>query len=99
MPWLTTAMRQERCCAPPSRALRWPEPTSSLRQIQGTAHKAGNPDTFTDFSTSTTPMEKNMLYKQVDTAVIDGESLPWVPLVPYADNILLKYFKLDPIRG
>jgi 2,4'-dihydroxyacetophenone dioxygenase len=44
-------------------------------------------------------METNMLYKQVDTAVIDGESLPWVPLVPYADNILLKYFKLDPIRG
>ncbi|MCY1273435.1 hypothetical protein D9M68_250890 [compost metagenome] len=40
-----------------------------------------------------------MLYKQVDTAVIDGESLPWVPLVPYADNILLKYYKLDPIRG
>ena len=40
-----------------------------------------------------------MLYKQIDTAVIDGESLPWVPLTPYTDKILLKYFKLDPIRG
>jgi hypothetical protein len=40
-----------------------------------------------------------MLYHEVDTAVIDGESLPWVPFTPYADNVLLKYFKLDPIRG
>ena len=40
-----------------------------------------------------------MLYETVDTAVIDGESLPWVPFTPYADNVLLKYFKLDPIRG
>ena len=40
-----------------------------------------------------------MLYEQIDTAVIDGESLPWVPLTPYTDKILLKYFKLDPIRG
>ncbi|MCY1180119.1 hypothetical protein D9M73_205480 [compost metagenome] len=28
-----------------------------------------------------------------------GESLPWVPFTPFADNVLLKYFKLDPIRG
>ena len=40
-----------------------------------------------------------MLYEQVDTAVIDGESLPWVPFTPFAENVLLKYFKLDPIRG
>jgi hypothetical protein len=40
-----------------------------------------------------------MLYKDIDTAVIDGESLPWVPFTPFADNVLLKYFKLDPIRG
>ena len=40
-----------------------------------------------------------MLYQHVDTAVIDGESLPWVPLTPYSEQILLKYFKLDPIRG
>ena len=40
-----------------------------------------------------------MLYEHIDTAVIDGESLPWVPLTPYAEDVLLKYFKLDPIRG
>ena len=40
-----------------------------------------------------------MLYEHVDTAVIDGDSLPWVPFTPYAENVLLKYFKLDPIRG
>ena len=40
-----------------------------------------------------------MLYEHIDTAVIDGESLPWVPFTPYSENILLKYFKLDPIRG
>jgi len=40
-----------------------------------------------------------MLYEQIDTAVIDGESLPWVPMTPYTEKILLKYFKLDPIRG
>ncbi|WP_019447336.1 2,4'-dihydroxyacetophenone dioxygenase family protein [Cupriavidus sp. BIS7] len=40
-----------------------------------------------------------MLYQQIDTAVIDGDSLPWVPFTPYSDEVLLKYFKLDPIRG
>src|SRR6476469_7860859 len=49
--------------------------------------------------THKTPKGDNMLYENVDTAVIDGESLPWVPLAPYTDDILLKYFKLDPIRG
>jgi hypothetical protein len=44
-------------------------------------------------------METDMLYEHVDTAVIDGDSLPWVPFAPYAENVLLKYFKLDPIRG
>jgi hypothetical protein len=44
-------------------------------------------------------METDMLYEQVDTSLIDGESLPWVPFAPYAENVLLKYFKLDPIRG
>ncbi|HSH95955.1 MAG TPA: 2,4'-dihydroxyacetophenone dioxygenase family protein [Roseimicrobium sp.] len=40
-----------------------------------------------------------MLYEHVDTAVIDGESLPWVPMTPYSEDVLLKYFKLDPTRG
>lgn len=44
-------------------------------------------------------MELEMLYEQVETAMIDGDALPWVPFTPYADNVLLKYFKFDPIRG
>ncbi|WP_255519717.1 2,4'-dihydroxyacetophenone dioxygenase family protein [Cupriavidus sp. IK-TO18] len=44
-------------------------------------------------------LETVRLYQQIDTAVIDGESLPWVPFTPYSDDVLLKYFKLDPIRG
>jgi quercetin dioxygenase-like cupin family protein len=40
-----------------------------------------------------------MLYQQIDTAVIDGEELPWVPFSPYSDEVQLKYLKLDPIRG
>ena len=40
-----------------------------------------------------------MFYESVQTCVIDDESLPWVPFTPYADNVLLKYLKLDPIRG
>jgi quercetin dioxygenase-like cupin family protein len=40
-----------------------------------------------------------MLHEQIHTSVIDDESLPWVPFAPYADNVFLKYFKLDPIRG
>jgi len=34
-----------------------------------------------------------MLYEQIDTAVIDGESLPWVPMTPYTEIILLKIGK------
>lgn len=40
-----------------------------------------------------------MFYETIDTALIDVESLPWMPFVPYADNIFLKLIKVDPIRG
>jgi len=46
-----------------------------------------------------TPAEETMLYEKVGTAVIHDESLPWVPFTPYADNVFLKCFKLDPVRG
>ena len=42
-------------------------------------------------------METNMLYKQVNTAVIDGEILPWVPLVPCADNTLTEVLQACPL--
>ncbi|WP_206860576.1 2,4'-dihydroxyacetophenone dioxygenase family protein [Lysobacter changpingensis] len=40
-----------------------------------------------------------MYYEHVRTSLVDDEALPWVPFSPYADNVLLKYFRLDPIRG
>lgn len=40
-----------------------------------------------------------MNYENIHTAVIDDESLPWVPFLPYSDQVMLKYFKCDPIRG
>jgi hypothetical protein len=40
-----------------------------------------------------------MQYEQIRTAVIDDESLPWVPFAPYSSDVFLKYFRLDPVRG
>ncbi|MFM0247462.1 2,4'-dihydroxyacetophenone dioxygenase family protein [Paraburkholderia sediminicola] len=40
-----------------------------------------------------------MFYENVATECIDDASIPWVPFVPYSSDVLLKYFKLDPIRG
>ncbi|ROZ75799.1 2,4'-dihydroxyacetophenone dioxygenase family protein [Ramlibacter sp. WS9] len=40
-----------------------------------------------------------MQYEKVQAALIDNESLPWIPFLPYSDGVFVKYFKLDPIRG
>jgi 2,4'-dihydroxyacetophenone dioxygenase len=40
-----------------------------------------------------------MFYENVATECIDDASIPWVPFAPYSADVLLKYFKLDPIRG
>jgi len=40
-----------------------------------------------------------MLYEQIHTSVIDDESIPWVPFAPYSNEVLIKYFKCDAIRG
>ena len=28
-----------------------------------------------------------------------GEKLPWVPFAPHSDQVHLKYYKIDPVRG
>jgi quercetin dioxygenase-like cupin family protein len=43
--------------------------------------------------------EQVMLFEQIQTACIDAEDIPWVPFTPYSERVLVKYFKLDPIRG
>jgi hypothetical protein len=40
-----------------------------------------------------------MFYETIDTALIDVESLPWMPFAPYSDEIFLKLIKVDPITG
>lgn len=32
-------------------------------------------------------------------SVIDDESIPWVPLAPYTNQVFVKYFRLDSQRG
>lgn len=40
-----------------------------------------------------------MMFEKIDTACIDGDSTPWMPFAPYSDEIFIKYFKIDPVRG
>ena len=40
-----------------------------------------------------------MLHHNVATSHVDAESLPWIPFTPYSDEVLLKYHKVDPVRG
>lgn len=40
-----------------------------------------------------------MFFEKIDTALIDVESLPWVPFRPYTDRAFVKAIKVDPIRG
>lgn len=40
-----------------------------------------------------------MCHEQVQVSVMGDETLPWVPFAPYTNEVFLKYFKLDPVRG
>lgn len=50
-------------------------------------------------ATITPTQGKPMFYQTIDTALIDVESMPWIPFAPYSDDIQLKLIKVDPIRG
>jgi hypothetical protein len=50
-------------------------------------------DPGTSFSLILAPIRRPNMIRNcsvVPTAVIDGESLPWIPFTPYADNVPLK---------
>lgn len=34
-----------------------------------------------------------------DTSLVDAESLPWHPLLPYADDVMIKLLKVNPLSG
>lgn len=47
----------------------------------------------------TTEKGKAMFHETIDTALIDVESLPWMPFSPYSEEIFIKVIKVDAIRG
>lgn len=40
-----------------------------------------------------------MNFENIDTGIIDLDSLPWVPFTPYSPEVLLKYVKFNPVTG
>ena len=48
---------------------------------------------------STSVKAGTMFCETIDTALVDVESLPWMPFAPYSDQIFIKLIKVDPVRG
>jgi hypothetical protein len=40
-----------------------------------------------------------MFFEQIETACLNDADVPWVPFTPYSEHVMVKYFKLDAIRG
>lgn len=38
-------------------------------------------------------------YENIDASLLQDNETPWVPFLPYSDEVFLKYFKLDPVHG
>ncbi|NEW55066.1 cupin [Nocardia cyriacigeorgica] len=39
------------------------------------------------------------IQKQLDVNYMSGDDNPWIPFTPLSDDVLLKYWKIDPVRG
>jgi 2,4'-dihydroxyacetophenone dioxygenase len=37
--------------------------------------------------------------KEIVTANVKADSVPWVPFTPYSEEVELKYFKIEPVHG
>jgi Probable taurine catabolism dioxygenase len=63
---------------------RWPEPNGSLpaNTRRPPIRDGGQPLARSPIFKPNHTNGDRMLYEQIDTAVIDGDSLPWVPLTP-----------------
>lgn len=55
--------------------------------------------TVSTLATQPTTGIKKMFFETIDTALIDVDSLPWMPFAPYSETIFLKLIKVDPITG
>ncbi len=40
-----------------------------------------------------------MLFESINTGCLDGNDTPWMPFAPYSNDVMIKYFKIDPVRG
>jgi 2,4'-dihydroxyacetophenone dioxygenase len=40
-----------------------------------------------------------MMFETIDTACLNGDETPWMPFAPYSNDVFIKYFKIDPVRG
>jgi quercetin dioxygenase-like cupin family protein len=40
-----------------------------------------------------------MLFESITSSCLNDEDTPWMPLAPYSDDVKIKYFKIDPVRG
>ena len=40
-----------------------------------------------------------MNFENIDTGCMNDEDSPWIPFTPYSDDVMLKYFKIDPVQG
>jgi len=40
-----------------------------------------------------------MLFESINTGCLDGNDTPWMPFAPYRNDVMIKYFKIDPVRG
>ncbi len=45
------------------------------------------------------PVPAKDAFPAIGVSLVDDESIPWIPLAPYSDQIEVKYFRLDPARG
>ncbi len=40
-----------------------------------------------------------MNFDTVSTSCLNDDETPWIPFTPYSNEVLLKYFKIDPVQG
>jgi 2,4'-dihydroxyacetophenone dioxygenase len=40
-----------------------------------------------------------MQFETISTSCLNDADTPWVPFAPYSEQVMLKYFKIDPVQG
>lgn len=40
-----------------------------------------------------------MQFEAIATNVINDDQTPWIPFMPYSDQVQVKYYKIDPVHG